>query len=100
MRMRLILSATMLAAAAGAQDPATQVPGTNAVVVPKAKGGPTKAEFRIGGFNVMAERSFDNADSVNTATGQVKGVEVLMRAKAIGIYVRSLSGQFGSGATA
>jgi hypothetical protein len=76
---------------------AAQAPATAPAPAPAAKvKGPTKAEFRVGGFMVSGERNYEFLGSTGTATGQIKGVEVLMRAPGIGLYVRSLSGAFGT----
>jgi hypothetical protein len=82
----LLATVTPLAAQAPAATPA-----------PVAKsGGPNKAEFRVGGFMMKGERSYDFASNVKTATGEIRGVEVLMRGGGAGLYFRSLSGTFGT----
>ncbi len=64
-------------------------------VAPKVKG-PSKAEFRVGGIMVQGERNYDFLGSIGTATGTIKGVEVLLRGSGAGLYVRSMSGEFGT----
>ena len=46
---------------------------------------------------ISGERSYDFSNTVQTATGQIRGVEMLLRGSGAGIYVRSLSGTFGAG---
>ena len=96
MRARVLCVAFLaLAGNLGAQ--ATMVPGTAVIAPPKAPKGPTKAEFRVGGFMLSGERNYDFiTGGVQTATGSIKGVEVLLRAPGIGVFVRSLSGTFGT----
>jgi hypothetical protein len=96
MKRRILVCSAMLAVATALSAQATSAPATSvpAAVPAVAKGGPKRAEFRIGGFMLNGERSYDYSNTVRTATGQIKGVEVLMRAPGIGIYVRSLSGEF------
>ena len=92
--MRRLVCTALLAAVVpvAAQVPATAAPAAPA---PAAKsGGPNLAEFRVGGFMVSGERSYDFG-GVKTATGQIKGVEVMLRGAGAGLYVRSLSGTFG-----
>ena len=75
------------AASLGAQAPTT-------APAPKPPKGPSKAEFRIGGFMVQGERNSDFYNSVSSSPGSIKGVEVLLRSSGIGLYARSLSGEF------
>jgi len=87
--MRAYLIGLMaLAATAGAQD--------GSAAAPPAPKGPTRAEFRVGGFMVSGDRSFDVSNNVTTTTGLITGVDVLLRASGIGLSFRSLSGTFGS----
>ena len=72
----------------------SQAPTAPAPAAAKSNG-PRRAEFRVGGFMSSGERSYDFADSVRTDGGSIRGLEVLMRAPAIGLQIRSLSGTFG-----
>jgi hypothetical protein len=90
MKTRALLGALLVfGAALSAQAPAP------AVAAPKIPKGPTKAEFRIGGFMVSGERNYDYYNTVSSAKGSIRGVEVLLRGSGAGLYVRSLSGTFG-----
>jgi hypothetical protein len=89
MRTLLIALVVSAAATAGAQVPA----GPVAPAAPKAAS--SRGELRIGGFMINGDRSFDFANTLDTAKGSIKGVDVLLRAKAIGIGFRSLSGTYG-----
>src|SRR5690242_13796699 len=95
MRARVICGAFLaLASNLGAQAP-TAAPAPAAA--PEASSGPTRAEFRIGGFMMSGERNYSFvSNNINTATGSVRGIEVLLRAPGIGLMVRSLSGTFGN----
>ena len=90
MRTLLIAFVVGAAATAGAQFPAGPVASasTNAAS--------SRGEFRVSGFMITGDRSFDFANTVSTATGSIKGVDVLLRSKAIGIGFRSLSGTYGT----
>ena len=78
------------ASVAGAQGPiGTPAPPTAPVV--KSGGG---GELRIGGFMVNSERSMEFNNVVTTKTAQIKGVDVLARAKFIGIQFKSLTSAF------
>lgn len=92
------MAALLSGSALGAQVPA---PTTPAPAQPAARmPGPRRSEFRVGGFMLNGERSYDftdggsTLDGVNSNTGTIRGVEVLLRAPAIGLYFRSLSGTF------
>lgn len=97
MRARMVCGAFLvLASNLAAQAPA-EAPATAPAAAPKPPKGPSRAEFRIGGFMVSGERNYNFASSaITTATGSVRGVEVLLRGSGAGIYVRSLSGTFGN----
>jgi hypothetical protein len=96
MRAR-VLSAALCVCAANLGAQATMVPGTSVVAQPAAPSEPTKAEFRVGGFMMAGERNYSFlSGGIKTATGSVRGLEVLLRAPGIGVSVRSLSGTFGS----
>lgn len=90
--MRAMVAVLLAAASvAGAQQfPAGPIAPANA----KAKG--SSAEMRVTGFIINGERSYEFFNNVETETGSVNGVEVLLRTKAIGLSVRSLSGEFGN----
>ena len=90
MRCVLIALAVAVATTAGAQAPA----GPVAPAAPKAAS--SRGELRISGFMINGDRSFDFANSVTTETGSITGVDVLLRAKAIGIGFRSMSGEYGT----
>lgn len=92
MRARILCGA-LLAVAANVPAQAPTTPA--AAAAPRAPKGPTRAEFRVGGFMVSGERNYDFVSGVKTATGSIRGVEVLLRGSGAGIYVRSLSGTFG-----
>jgi hypothetical protein len=51
-------------------------------------------ELRVGGYYMNGERNSFFNKATTTAPGNMQGVEVLMRASAIGLSVRSLSGTF------
>jgi hypothetical protein len=93
---RLFLCTALLATATQIAAQAATAPATPAPAAKAKSGGASKAEFRVGGFMMSGERSYDFADSVKTATGQIRGLEVLLRAPAVGLYFRSLSGTFGT----
>lgn len=96
MRHLFLRGAAALLAASVAATAAAQAPTpANPAAVPAAPKGPRRAEFRVGGFMLSGERSYDFADSVRKATGSTKGVEIVMRAPAIGLQIRSLSGTYG-----
>lgn len=75
-----------------ATELAAQAPVAPAPVIKK----PGKGEFRVGGFMVSGERNYDFYNSVTSDKGQIKGIEVMMRGTGAGLYVRSLSGTFGT----
>lgn len=78
------------ASVAGAQAPI----GTPAApVAPVVKGG-GGGEMRITGFMVQSERSMEFNDAITTKTAQIKGIDVLLRAKYIGLQFKSLSGLY------
>jgi hypothetical protein len=49
----------------------------------------------VSGFTINGDRSFDFANTLDTAKGSIKGVDFLVRGRAIGFGFRSLSGTFG-----
>lgn len=78
------------ASAAIAQAPTTPTPAQAQASIPKPGGG----EFRVGGVMISGERSTDFANNVTTGSGSMQGVDVVLRAKAIGLQIKSLSGTF------
>lgn len=85
----------LAASASAASVAVAQVPGTSpaaptAPVVKTSTGG----ELRIGGFMINSERSMEFNSAVTTKTAQMKGIDVLLRAKFIGLQVKSLTSEF------
>lgn len=78
------------ASAAGAQAP---IGMPAAPVAPAVKGG-SSAELRIGGFMINSERSMEFNNAVTTKTAPIKGLDVLARAKFIGLQFKSLTSEF------
>ena len=93
MRTLLVTLAIAAVSAAGAQLP--EMP-TAPVAPASAKAAGSGGELRVSGFNITGDRSFAFAGTVDTATGTVQGIDVLLRAKAIGIGFRSMTGTFGT----
>lgn len=60
-----------------------------------AKPKSSSVELRVGGIMISGERSYEFYNTVENATGSVKGVDFLLRGRAAGISFRSLSGTFG-----
>lgn len=87
MRALILLIAT--ASLASAQTP---VPGPTAPKAPGKGGG----EFRVGGFMITADRSYEFRNAVTTGAGTIQGIDVLLRARGIGLQVKSLTGEFES----
>jgi hypothetical protein len=85
--MRALVLATLL----GASVAAAQTPAAPVAPVVKPKGG---GELRVGGFMINSERSMEFNNAITTKTAQIKGVDVLLRAKFIGLQIKSLSGQY------
>src|SRR5688572_23401386 len=79
------------ASGAAAQAPVGTVPTAPSAPVVKGRGG---GELRIGGFMVNSERSMEFNNAVTTKNAQLKGIDVLMRAKFIGIQIKSLTSEF------
>lgn len=90
--MRAQLAVLLLAASvAGAQQfPAGPVPPAT------AKARSSSGELRVTGFMINGERSYEFFNNVQNETGSVNGIEVLLRAKPIGLSFRSMSGTFGN----
>src|SRR5687768_4142251 len=86
----LVLVLLLGASAAGAQAP---IGMPAAPVAPVVKGG-SSAELRIGGFMINSERSMEFNNTVTTKTAPIKGLDVLMRAKFIGLQFKSLTSEF------
>src|SRR5688572_18455019 len=79
------------ASGAAAQAPVGTTPAAPTAPVVKGGGG---GELRIGGFMVNSERSMEFNNAVTTKNAQLKGIDVLMRAKFIGIQIKSLTSEF------
>ena len=90
MRSLVIAALVAGAATAGAQVPGTTPAAPTAPVVKGSGGG----EFRVGGFMINSERSMEFNNAVTTKTAQMKGVDVLLRAKFIGLQIKSLTSEF------
>lgn len=78
------------ASLAGAQAPVGTPSAPTAPVIKKGGGG----ELRISGFMINSERSLEFNDDITTKTAQIKGIDVLLRTKAIGLQIKSLSGLY------
>lgn len=78
------------ASVAGAQAP-IGTPSAPVAPVPKSRGG---GELRVGGFMINSERSMEFNNALTTKTAQIKGIDVLLRAKYIGLQIKSLSGLY------
>jgi hypothetical protein len=90
----LTLIALGVASVAGAQTPATPVPATQPSAAPTAakSGG---GELRVGGFMISGDRSYEFAGNpVNNNTGTMQGIDVVLRATAIGLQFKSITGTF------
>ena len=97
MNRRLIAAALLAAFPALVNAQATQAgtPSTDSAKAAKLPGA-KKWEIRLGGFMVSGQRDAAFNNTVTTATGSLKGVEVLMRAPGIGVQVRSSESAFGN----
>ena len=100
MRRFIITAAACLAAlpafVAAQAAAATPTPAT-AVQPVKSDSGPddpSNFTFRAGGFTVSGQRNYAFKNTAQTATGSVKGIDVLLRGSGAGISARSLSGTF------
>ncbi|HJQ19987.1 MAG TPA: hypothetical protein VJ867_06535 [Gemmatimonadaceae bacterium] len=89
MRSILVSLALATATALGAQG----VPAPTAPAGAKPSG--TKAELRVSGFMINGDHSYDFSNNVSTETGSIQGVDVLLRAAAIGLSFRSMTGTYG-----
>jgi len=89
--MRALFIALVLGAASLASAQAPAAPTAPAGAAPRSGGG----EFRVGGFLVNGDRAYQFFNNFSSETGSIQGVDVLLRAKAIGIGVRSLTGTWG-----
>ena len=85
------MRALVIAALLGASVAAAQTPAAPVAPVVKPKGG---GELRVGGFMINSERSMEFNSAVTTKTAQMKGIDVLMRAKFIGLQVKSLTSEY------
>jgi hypothetical protein len=92
----LITAACCVAALSGLSRAQAPAPGVKSDSAPSNPNGFT---FRVGGFTVNAERNYALNSSVQTRTGSLKGVDVLLRSSGVGISARSLAGTF-AGSTA
>lgn len=94
--MRALLLCVALGAASigGAQVPAAAAPSPTqpaaSPATPRSGGG----EFRVGGFMISGDRSYDFAGSVKNNPGTLQGVDVVLRARGIGLQFKSLTGEF------
>jgi hypothetical protein len=86
----LVITLVACASVAGAQVPGTTPAAPSAPAVKGSSG----AEFRVGGFMINSERSMEFNSAVTTKTAQMKGIDVLMRAKFIGLQIKSLTSEF------
>jgi hypothetical protein len=92
MRNVILAFALCAASSVGAQTPATTGPAQP----PPPKSGGGGREFRVGGFMISGDRSFDFANTVSNETGSIQGIDVVLRSRAIGLQFKSLTGTFGS----
>lgn len=88
--MRSLALVFLLGTALGAQEPVGNPAAPVAPAVKKGGGG----ELRISGFMINSERSLEFNDAITTKTAQIKGIDVLLRSKAIGLQFKSLSGLY------
>ena len=79
----------------GASSAIAQVPtgAPNAPVAPVVKAG-GKGELRVSGFMINSERSLEFNDAITTKTAPMKGIDVLLRTKAIGLQFKSLTSEY------
>jgi hypothetical protein len=91
--MRFLTGLAILALPALA---AAQNAGSDTLPAKPKNEGAKKWEIRAGGFMVNGERASVFNHNVISTTGNVKGVEVLLRGTGGGIQVRSLESAFGS----
>ena len=88
--MRSLALVFLFAASVGAQVPVAAPAAPVAPVVKRSAGG----ELRVGGFMINTERSIEFNDAVTTKTSQIKGIDVLARARFIGLQFKSLTSEF------
>ena len=81
----------VLPALAVAQADSASVADSTTIKDPTSK----KWEIRLGGFMVNGQRNAALNSAVSQATGNVKGVEVLLRGTGAGVQVRSSESAFG-----
>lgn len=86
----LVAGLLACASIAAAQAPVGTPAAPTAPVVKSGSGG----ELRVGGFMVNSERSMEFNGTVTTKTAPLKGVDVVARAKFIGLQFKSLTSQF------
>ena len=85
----LVITLLACASVAGAQAGTVPAAPTAPVVKSSAVG-----ELRIGVFMVNSERSMEFNGAVTTKNAPIKGVDVLARAKFIGVQFKSLTSEF------
>lgn len=79
------------ASSAAAQAPVGTTPAApSAPVVKGGRGG----ELRVGAFMINSERSMEFNNALTTKTAPIKGIDVLLRAKFIGLQFKSLTSEF------
>jgi hypothetical protein len=94
MRAFIALAALGVASLAGAQTPAAP-PTTQPAAAPTAPK-PGGGEFRVGGFMINGDRSYEYAGNpVNNEVGSMQGIDAVLRAKAIGLQFKSITGTWG-----
>ena len=93
MRRFLIVAAYIAALPSMARSQAEARPPASSDSTPP---GPTSSSFtfRVGGFTMNGQRNYAFNKSVQSGTGSLKGIEVLLRGGAVGLSARSLTGTF------
>lgn len=95
MRALVLFAAFGAASVAGAQTPATPAASTPAPAAAPTAPKSGSGEFRVGGFMISGDRSFEYAGNpVNNTAGSMQGLDVVLRAKAIGLQFKSITGTF------
>ena len=88
--MRSIVIALLACASVAGAQAGTVPAAPTAPVVKSGAGG----ELRVGGFMVNSERSMEFNGTVTTKNAPLKGIDVLARARFIGIQFKSLTSEF------
>lgn len=96
MKTLLMVAACLGALPAAVVSAQTTPPAPSDTASGSAMAAARKWEIRGGGFMISGERNSALSNNVSTATGSVKGVEVLMRGTGGGIYFRSSESAFAS----